>query len=139
MLKRMRPRKRLVTGMMKMRTGGLTGPLKEGPNSPEKLVVVKHNEYFGYAKQYRRLYYLTRLCEMEPGQDPAILSTRRTGAIAKEEAPPKRMGGAEGRVNRAARSVTSSRNRDRNLTYVHGCTRQWIVVEVQNQRPIIGR
>jgi hypothetical protein len=94
MLKRMRPRKRLVTGMMKMRTGGLTGPLKEGPNSPEKLVVVKHNEYFGYAKQYRRLYCLTRLCEMEPGQDPAILSTRRTGAIAKEEAPPKRMGGA---------------------------------------------
>jgi hypothetical protein len=45
-----------------MRTGGLTGPLGEGPHAPERLVVAKHNEYFRAAKRYRRLYYATRLC-----------------------------------------------------------------------------
>lgn len=44
-----------------MRTSGLTGPLREGANAPEELVVAKHNEYFRAAKAYRRLYYATRL------------------------------------------------------------------------------
>jgi hypothetical protein len=65
-----------------MRTGGLTGPLGEGPHVPERLVVAKHNEYFGAAKRYRRLYYATRFCAgLSAGFLPFVVRSSSDTAI----------------------------------------------------------
>jgi hypothetical protein len=64
-----------------MRTGALTKPFSDDPD-PATFIRDKHKAYYWCAKQYRRLYYLTRLCAgLSAGLLPFVVRESPSTAI----------------------------------------------------------
>lgn len=65
-----------------MRTGALTGRFSEGSDGPERLVGLKHDEYFRSAKRYQTVYYMTRICAgLSAGILPFLVRSSPNAAI----------------------------------------------------------